>query len=79
MKYLRPSDQPENWIGEKFLLAIDRPLGSVHPRYPNLVYELNYGFILGTLAADGSEIDGYLFGVNEQVSQCEGFCIAIIQ
>lgn len=38
-------------------LVIDRPRGSCHPRYPTLVYPLDYGYLDGTLAMDGSGID----------------------
>jgi inorganic pyrophosphatase len=38
-------------------LHIDRPRGSHHPRYPELVYPLDYGYLDGTTAADGSGID----------------------
>jgi inorganic pyrophosphatase len=38
-------------------LVIDRPKGSVHPRYPSSVYPLDYGYLKGTSAPDGMEID----------------------
>ena len=38
-------------------MVIDRPAGSCHPRYPDLVYPLDYGYLLGTTAADGDGID----------------------
>ena len=28
-------------------IIIDRPKGSVHPRYPQIVYELDYGYLDG--------------------------------
>lgn len=36
---------------------IDRPKGSTHPRYPDTVYPLDYGYLEGTTAADGGGID----------------------
>lgn len=36
---------------------IDRPRGSAHPRYPDLIYPLDYGYLGGTRAADGGGID----------------------
>jgi inorganic pyrophosphatase len=38
-------------------LIIDRPKGSRHPRYPEMVYPLAYGYLAGTQAADGEGID----------------------
>jgi inorganic pyrophosphatase len=38
-------------------LMIDRPAGSAHPRYPDFVYPHNYGYLEGTVAADGNGID----------------------
>lgn len=41
-------------------LVIDRPRGSHHPRYPEIVYPLDYGFLEGTTSGDGSGIDAWL-------------------
>jgi inorganic pyrophosphatase len=38
-------------------VVIDRPRDSRHPRYPELVYPLDYGYLEGTSGGDGSEID----------------------
>ncbi len=38
-------------------LKVDRPRGSHHPRYPDLVYPLDYGYLEGTLSLDGGGID----------------------
>ena len=38
-------------------LKIDRPKGSPHPRYPPLVYPLDYGYLEGTQSGDGTGID----------------------
>ncbi|MEM8652108.1 MAG: inorganic diphosphatase [Pseudomonadota bacterium] len=78
MRNQRPSKHPDQWIGETFAMKIDRPIGSKHPRYASILYELNYGYIPQTIAADGSEVDAYLLGVNDPVERFEGQCIAII-
>ena len=38
-------------------IVIDRPNGSPHPRYPEIIYELDYGYIEGTSSMDGDGID----------------------
>lgn len=38
-------------------IVIDRPKGSAHPRYPNLIYPFDYRYIKDTTAADGEGID----------------------
>ncbi|MBE6780558.1 MAG: inorganic pyrophosphatase [Ruminococcaceae bacterium] len=65
-------------IGQIVTVTVDRPLGSFHPEYPNICYPINYGYIRGTLAADGEEEDAYVLGVTEPVSQFTGKVIAII-
>jgi inorganic pyrophosphatase len=41
-------------------LVIDRPRGSHHPRNPEIVYPLDYGFLEGTTSGDGNGIDVWL-------------------
>ena len=38
-------------------IVIDRPKNSAHPRYPELKYELDYGYIKNTASMDGGGID----------------------
>lgn len=38
-------------------IVIDRPKGSAHPRFPDLVYPLDYGYLKSTSSGDGNEID----------------------
>lgn len=38
-------------------IVIDRPAGSSHPRYPDLVYPLDYGYLEATTSADGGGVD----------------------
>lgn len=41
-------------------IVIDRPKGTAHPRYPDLIFPLDYGYLKGTTAIDGSGIDVWL-------------------
>lgn len=38
-------------------LIIDRPKGSAHPRFPDVIYPLDYGYLEGTMGGDGDGID----------------------
>lgn len=38
-------------------IIIDRPKGTVHPRYPDFLYEVDYGYLKDTISMDGGEID----------------------
>ena len=65
------------YLGQTISVKIDRPLHSKHPKH-GFVYETNYGFVPETKAPDGEEIDAYVLGVNEPVSEFTGRCIAVI-
>ena len=41
-------------------IVIDRPRGEAHPRFPELIYPFDYGYVEGTLAADGDGIDVWI-------------------
>jgi inorganic pyrophosphatase len=38
-------------------IIFDRPKGTRHPRYPEMIYPLDYGYVEGTTASDGDGID----------------------
>ena len=38
-------------------IKLDRPEGTLHPEHEDIRYPIDYGFILGTMGADGSEVD----------------------
>jgi len=41
-------------------LIVDRPRGQAHPRYPDLIYPRDYGYLEGTVAGDGAGIDVWI-------------------
>jgi inorganic pyrophosphatase len=41
-------------------IVIDRPKGSMHPRFPETTYPLDYGYLDGTTGGDGEGIDVWL-------------------
>lgn len=66
-----------NYLGKTVTIKIDRPLGSKHPKH-GFIYPVNYGYVPGTTAPDGEELDAYLLGVFEPVDEFTGKCIAYI-
>ena len=38
-------------------IIIDRPKGSCHPKYPDCIYPVDYGYLEGTSSMDGGGID----------------------
>ena len=53
---------PEFWAALEQLVSdteiiIDRPKGSVHPKYPDFIYRVDYGYLKNTSSMDGQGID----------------------
>lgn len=38
-------------------IVIDRPKGTAHPKYPDLIYIVDYGYLKNTSSMDGDGID----------------------
>lgn len=66
-----------NIIGTYVSGKIDRPIGSFHPNYPELIYPINYGYIDGVLSKDGEYQDAYILGTNEKISSFHGQVIGV--
>ena len=41
---------------EKSKIVIDRPKGSAHPRFPDIIYQVDYGYLENTSSMDGAGI-----------------------
>ena len=41
-------------------IIIDRPKGSAHPKYPDFIYHLDYGYLTNTSSPDSEGIDVWL-------------------
>ena len=66
-------------IGAMVTVLVDRPLGSAHPEYPDLIYPVNYGFVPGVLGGDGEEQDAYILGVDRPLKRFSGRIVAVIR
>jgi len=71
------SDDARFFLGKSVSVQIDRPLGSRHPDH-GFIYPLNYGFVPGTCAPDGEELDAYILGIFAPLETFTGTCIAVI-
>lgn len=65
-------------IGLRVTGHTDRPMGSRHPRHPEMVYPINYGFADGYTGGDGQPQDVYVLGVDHPIESFEGTVIAVI-
>jgi inorganic pyrophosphatase len=45
-------------------IVLDRPKGTPHPRYPEFIYPLDYGYLENTTASDGCGIDVWIGSLN---------------
>lgn len=70
-------DSGPEFIGKKIAIHFDRPLGTKHPKF-DWVYPVNYGFVPGTKAGDGMEIDVYYLSASEPLQDAEGTCIGYV-
>ena len=70
--------QVESYLGKTVTIGIDRPIGYVHHKgEKTLVYPINYGYIPGVLGGDEEELDVFLVGVDEPVTEFTGRIIGI--
>ncbi|MBQ7596661.1 MAG: inorganic pyrophosphatase [Clostridia bacterium] len=65
-------------IGDIVTVIIDRPLGSCHPEYKDMIYPINYGYVEGIIAPDGEEQDAYIIGVDKPLKKFKGKIIAVV-
>ena len=66
-----------DFLNKKVLVKMDRELGSKHPKH-GFIYTVNYGFIPNTISGDGEELDAYVLGVFDPISEFEGIVKAVI-
>ena len=78
MTFEERKEQVKSYLGKKVKIEIDRPVGYIHKKEKySLTYPINYGYIPGVIGGDGEELDVYLLGVNDPVSEYECDIIAI--
>lgn len=68
----------KSYLGKIVDIKIDRPIGSIHPKHPNISYPINYGYIPNVLGGDGEELDVYLLGVDAPIEEYTARIIGIV-
>ena len=48
-------------------IIIDRPKGTAHPKYPDFIYRLDYGYLSNTSSMDGAGIDVWVGSGDKKV------------
>lgn len=48
-------------------IIIDRPKGTTHPKFPNFVYQVDYGYLKDTSSMDGAGIDVWVGSVAKRI------------
>ena len=66
------------YIGKTVDVIIDRPLGSCHPEFKDMIYQINYGYIPFTSGGDGEEIDVYIIDYDKPLERAKVKIIAVI-
>lgn len=64
-------------LNQRVDCVIDRPLGTCHPRHPEMIYPVNYGYVPGVMAGDGLEQDVYVLGIDRPMKQFSGIVIGV--
>ncbi len=68
-----------NMLGCPVTVIVDRPKDSTHPRYNDIVYELNYGYVKEFPLKDNKYQEAYIMGADEiKKDTFDGFVIAVI-
>lgn len=48
-------------------IVIDRPKGTAHPKYPDFIYKVDYGYLKDTSSMDGAGIDVWIGTAEKQI------------
>lgn len=62
-------------LGMTVHVVIDRPIGYLHG---DILYPVNYGYILGMEGGDGEEQDAYILGIDTPLTEFDGMVIGVV-
>lgn len=79
LKKLMIREKLEAMIGQNVTVYVDRPIGSIHPKYTDIIYLINYGYIKEIEAADNEHQDVYVLGIEKPIESCVGRVYAVVE
>ena len=79
LKKLMVREKLEKMIGKDVEVYIDRSIGSTHPKYNNIIYPVNYGYMKEITAVDGDYQDVYVLGEENKIDYCVGKVYAVVE
>lgn len=65
-------------IGKPVSVVMDRPVGTAHPKHPEVIYPINYGYVDGIIGGDGEEQDVYVLGETKPIEKFDGVIVAVV-
>jgi inorganic pyrophosphatase len=60
-------------------IVIDRPANKAHPRYPDMIYPLDYGYLKDTCSADNNEIDCWVGSLQDRRVTAVVFTVDLVK
>lgn len=66
------------YLNKTVTVQIDRPAGSAHPVYKDMIYPIPYGYVQDVTGGDGQPQDAYVLGMQDHASSFTGVVTAII-
>lgn len=79
LKKLIIRDRLEALLGKEIKVIVDRPIGSIHPEHPTIVYPVNYGYYANIKAADNEYQDVYILKEDKPLTEYIGKVVAIVE
>ena len=68
----------KSYLGKTVRVEIDRPIGTPHPKHPEIIYPINYGYIPNVYGGDGEELDVYILGIDKRIEEGDSTTVKII-
>lgn len=65
-------------IGKEIDVIIDRPIGTTYPKYKDMIFSVNYGYIDGFYGGDNEYQDVYILWEDKPLNNYRGKVIAIV-